>query len=122
MACFDRRRLHGVSTSRPRRRRDPPPRKDLHGGTRQPRRHAHNNHATSHAATTLFGVFAALPAAFALHAKLTAKCHHLAVPYWVRLPVSTLALMLFIVAGCVVQFQLGRAPCRAVLGYGCLKA
>mmetsp|Transcript_10672 Transcript_10672/g.31820 ORF Transcript_10672/g.31820 Transcript_10672/m.31820 type:complete len:460 (+) Transcript_10672:95-1474(+) len=83
--------------------------------------HANNPHETSHAITTLVDTFCAWPAAMWLHARLVASAARVPMPYGVRLPLATVLYVALITTASQGTFFLCRAPCRALVGYGCLR-
>ena len=70
----------------------------------------------------VFGVAVALPLAFRAHASLAAAIDRAAtLPAAVAVLANVAALTACILVVSLAQFELGRAPCRAVLAYGCLR-
>ena len=84
--------------------------------------HASNDHAASHAATTVLGVVLALPLAIYAHARITARIAATRAPYAVRLALTVLAFVGCVTAASLLCFEACRAPCRAWVGVGCLRA
>ena len=84
--------------------------------------HASNDHAASHAATTVLGVFLALPLAIYAHARITARIAATREPYAVRLALTVLAFVGCVTAASLLCFEACRAPCQAWVGVGCLRA
>ena len=78
--------------------------------------------AASHAATTVLGVFLALPLAIYAHARITARIAATRAPYAVRLALTVLAFVACVTAASLLCFEACRAPCRAWVGVGCLRA
>ena len=76
----------------------------------------------SHAATTVLGVFLALPLAIYAHARITARIAATRAPYAVRLALTVLAFVACVTAASLLCFEACRAPCRAWVGVGCLRA
>ena len=75
-----------------------------------------------HAATTVLGVFLALPLAIYAHARITARIAATRAPYAVRLALTVLAFVFCVTAASLLCFEACRAPCRAWVGVGCLRA
>lgn len=84
--------------------------------------HAANPHAVSHACVVVPGVLLAMPAAIYVHALVTARIAATRMPYAVRLALTVLAFALCHMAARLLCFQACRAPCRAWVGIGCLRA
>ena len=76
------------------------------------------------AATLAFfvGVFLALPLAIYAHARITARIAATRAPYAVRLALTVLAFVGCVTAASLLCFEACRAPCRAWVGVGCLRA
>jgi len=83
--------------------------------------HAHNAHATSHMATTFLGVFFAMPLAITLHARITVAAAELFLPFALRLVLSILLFVACIMSFVLPVFHFCRAPCRELVGVGCLR-
>ena len=81
-----------------------------------------HDHAVSHAATTVLGVFLALPLAIYAHARMTARIAATRAPYAARLALTVLAFVFCVTAASLLCFEACRAPCRAWVGVGCLRA
>ena len=89
---------------------------------RAPRARARARQLQSHAATTVLGVFLALPLAIYAHARITARIAATRAPYAVRLALTVLAFVACVTAASLLCFEACRAPCRAWVGVGCLRA
>ena len=77
---------------------------------------------TDDAAATVLGVFLALPLAIYAHARITARIAATRAPYAVRLALTVLAFVACVTAASLLCFEACRAPCRAWVGVGCLRA
>ena len=89
---------------------------------RGPGRDSYKGVDESHAATTVLGVFLALPLAIYAHARITARIAATRAPYAVRLALTVLAFVACVTAASLLCFEACRAPCRAWVGVGCLRA
>ena len=64
----------------------------------------------------------ALPLAIYAHARMTARIAATRAPYAVRLALTVLAFVACVTAASLLCFEACRAPCRAWVGVGCLRA
>ena len=71
---------------------------------------------------SVLGVFLALPLAIYAHARITARIAATRAPYAVRLALTVLAFVFCVTAASLLCFEACRAPCRAWVGVGCLRA
>ena len=64
----------------------------------------------------------ALPLAIYAHARITARIAATRAPYAIRLALTVLAFVACVTAASLLCFEACRAPCRAWVGVGCLRA